>query len=388
MSTRSSGAIVIEEPVVRLNWRQVMAWRLQRHHLRERAPAEAMLAVAARIGGLHAQLMSSAELTLWARVEGLAPGAVLRALWEERSLVKSWAMRGTLHLLPAAEFPLWQAGLSTRYRHYLRPSWLRYFGVTHEELDQLMTTIARALDGRMLTREELAEEVARLTGSAQLGETLRHSWGTMLKPAAYRGHLCFAPSLGQNVRFTRPDQWLRGWQQEDPAHAMCEITRRYFAAYAPATRDDYARWWGMTAAAAKASIQGLGAEVTQIEVEGTRTWMPTEDVAEAAAASPPGSVRLLPAFDPYVIAASPHLRHLLPGDFRGRIFRPQGWVSPVLLVDGRMDGVWRHERKGKRLIVQIEPFVPLPLGARRAAEEEAGRLADFTGGALELHWQS
>jgi len=347
-----------------------------------------MLAVAARIGGLHAQLMSSAELTLWARVEGLAPGAVQRALWEERSLVKTWAMRGTLHLLPAAEFPLWQAGLSTN-RHYLRPSWLRYFGVTtHEELDQLMSAIAQALDGQMLTREELAVAVSQLTGSAHVCETLRHSWGGILKPAAFRGQLCFAPSLGQNVRFTRPDQWLGGWQQEDPSHAMREITRRFLAAYAPATRDDYARWWRMPAAAAKASIEGLGAEVTQVEVEGIRAWMLTEDVAEAAASSPPGSARLLPAFDPYVIAASPHLSHLLPGDFRGRIYRPQGWVSPVLLVDGRMDGIWRHERKGGRLIVQIEPFVALPTWARRAAEEEAERLAVFTGGALELNWQS
>jgi hypothetical protein len=98
----------------KLGWDQVAAWRAARHRLEERAPATAMLEVVAGIAGLHAQVMSSAELTLWARVEGLEPGAVQRALWSERSLVKTWAMRGTLHLLPAAEFPLWQAALSTR----------------------------------------------------------------------------------------------------------------------------------------------------------------------------------------------------------------------------------------------------------------------------------
>jgi hypothetical protein len=92
-----------------LRWAQVTAWRTARHQLAERAPATATLEVAARIAGLHAQVMSSAELTLWARVDGLPPDAVRRALWEERSLVKTWAMRGTLHLLPAAELPLWQA---------------------------------------------------------------------------------------------------------------------------------------------------------------------------------------------------------------------------------------------------------------------------------------
>ena len=100
-------------PAARLDWAQVIAWRAARHHLVERAPAKAMLQVVADIAGLHAQVMSSAELTLAARVDDLGPGAVRRALWEERSLVKTWAMRGTLHLLPSAEFPLWQAARST-----------------------------------------------------------------------------------------------------------------------------------------------------------------------------------------------------------------------------------------------------------------------------------
>lgn len=104
---------------MQLTWEQVRAWRVGRHHLYPRAPREAMLAVVSRICGLHAQLLPSAELALWARVEGIEADAVERALWEERTLVKTWAMRGTLHLSPAAEFPLWQAALGT-YRHYLK----------------------------------------------------------------------------------------------------------------------------------------------------------------------------------------------------------------------------------------------------------------------------
>ena len=87
----------------RLGWAQVMAWRTARHHLDERVPAKAMLDVVAEIAGVHVQVMSSAELTLAARVEGLGPDDVRCALWQERSLVKTWAMRGTLHLLPSAK---------------------------------------------------------------------------------------------------------------------------------------------------------------------------------------------------------------------------------------------------------------------------------------------
>lgn len=66
-----------------------------------------------RIGGLHAQVMSSAELTAWARVEDLPSDAVAKALWKTRSLVKLWAMRGTLHLLPARDLGVWLAALGT-----------------------------------------------------------------------------------------------------------------------------------------------------------------------------------------------------------------------------------------------------------------------------------
>ncbi len=99
------------------------------------------------------------------------------------------------------------------------------------------------------------------------------------------------------------------------------------------------------------------------------------------------SVRLLPGFDQYVMAASCHAEHLLPGDLRRRVYRPQGWISPVLLVNGRMQGTWRHEIKGSRVEVVIEPFVKAPVWVRRAARPEAERLAAFLGGKLRLAWK-
>ena len=83
-----------------------------------------------------------------------------------------------------------------------------------------------------------------------------------------------------------------------------------------------------------------------------------------------------------------HAEHLLPGDFRRRVYRPQGWISPVLLVNGLMKGTWRHDIKGSRVEVVIEPFVKVPVWVRRAAGHEAERLASFLGGALSLAWKS
>jgi hypothetical protein len=361
--------------MTRLTWKQVMAFRARRHGLDARAPRSAMLKVAARICGLHAQLMSSAELTLWARLEGLRPGAVRKALWEDRALVKMWAMRGTLHLLPAAEFSLWQAALST-YGHFLKPAWLRWCGITLDDVEKLVLAVGAALDGRTLTRGELAAEVSRRTRS-RLGDKLLQSWGMTLKPATYRGNLCFAPSRGANVCFTLPRWWLKGARAKDPQRARSEIIGRFLSLNGPATRDEVGRWWGAQAAPAQKLIEAH--DVTAVDVEGTRAFALSRDLRELSEADPPRSVRLLPAFDQFVIMTP----RRAPLTARERIYRPQGWISPVLLVGGRMAGLWRLERKGRRAVVQLEPFGRLERWARSAAEEEAERLAAFSG--AELH---
>ena len=115
-------------------------------------------------------------------------------------------------------------------------------------------------------------------------------------------------------------------------------------------------------------------------------WVRAADLDELRGAEPEGVVRLLPAFDQHVVAAPREADAVLQPELRPRVYRPQGWLSPVLLVDGRFAGVWRHERDGDAVRVGIEPFAPLPDDVRAAAEAEAQRLAGFLGGSLELHW--
>ena len=350
-----------------------------------------MLAVASRLCGLHAQLMSSAELTLWARVEDLDREAVQRALWKDRTLVKTWAMRGTLHLLPADELPLWHAALGTSPRYLRAKAWQKYLGITLDELQRLTEAIGAALEGKVMTREELCREVVRLTGSAAFGAKLAESsWGTVLKPAAFTGRLCFGPSLGQRVRFTRPDTWLSAKAKPvDPHAARATIARRFLAAYGPATYHDLARWWnGGGITTARQWIAALGDEVAAVDLEGTPAWMLASHAREALSLIPARSVRLLPGFDQYVIGASYHAAHLLPGDFRARVYRPQGWISPVLLVNGRMHGTWRYVLKGSRVEVVVEPLVTMPAWVRRAAAQEAEHLSAFLGGALLFSWKA
>jgi hypothetical protein len=376
-----------QRATLRLTWPQVAAWRARRHHLDERVARRRRLGVASELCGLHAQVMSSADLTLWARVEGWRPTDLADALWKDRSLVKVWAVRGTLHLFPSSELPLWTAAMQTSPAAR-GERWARYLGIPQPRMDRLIETIGAALEDRALTREELAAEVTRRRRDRALGEAMLHSWGGLLKPASYRGVLCFAPNDGQRVRFTNPRSWLSlDGSAPEPEDALREVARRFVATYGPVPLDEIARWWSEGAAAgARRLMHSLGDEVVEVDIEGMPAWASAEAVGRIVGHESPRSVRLLPGFDQYVIGSTKHSARLMPDDHRERVHRQAGWVSPVLTVDGMLEGVWSSARSGSRVLVTIEPFRRQPAWVRRGAEVEAERLAAYLGADLSLTW--
>jgi hypothetical protein len=187
------------------------------------------------------------------------------------------------------------------------------------------------------------------------------------------------------VTFVRPDRWLKGFERVDPDGAGREVVRRFLATYGPATADDFARWIGIRGTQPKRMLAALGDETIEVDVEGRAATLLASDLEMLTAAGPPDGVRLLPAFDPYVVGTRPR-DHLVAQCHELKIYRAQGWISPVLLVDGRMAGVWKQERRPGRVVVRIEPFGALPKWARAKAEAEAARLAGFLEGELDLGW--
>src|SRR5438128_2043008 len=142
---------------VNLSSAQVNSWRLSRHHLAKRARKEQLEKVVSDLCGVQAQVLSYAALAIWARVEGVAMQDVQDALWKHRSLVKTWSMRGTLHLISASDLPVYVAArkaTSVVKRDWLTPE------IDVEERKRIVLAIREALDGQILNRERLADEVA------------------------------------------------------------------------------------------------------------------------------------------------------------------------------------------------------------------------------------
>ena len=366
-----------------LSWNQVNAWRLSQHFLAERAEFADRHAVIARIGGLHAQVFSAAELALHARLRRLDAGDLENDLWVERSLVKAWVMRGTLHLVTPGDYPTFLAALEgSLLAFYHKPSWLKYHQVSLEELEAIGAAVQETLSAAPITREQLAEAVVRATRRERLRELLLSSWGALLKPAAVQGSLCFGPPQGQNATFVHPASWLRLEEKPDPEESLKAIARRYLGAYGPASADDFGRWWGIDPRQAAKVLKSLGNEIEAVSVAGWPAWALAASIAEIQSAQSSGCTRLLPIFDPYTVALYRHCKNLLDEKYKALVYRPQGWIAAVVVLDGRIVGIWdsrrgEKQRDAAKLTVALFERPSLELAA--GIESEAERLRQFWG---------
>ena len=365
---------------VRVSWDQALAWRLERQML-DPAPALSADEVVRRLGGVQAQVASSAELAIRVRQASSASGDVAAALLDGR-LIKTWAMRGTLHLLVPDEAG-WFLSLLASGRTWELPSWQRYFGMTPRHWALLRPAVREALDGAALTREELITAVTTVAGLEHIGDALRSGWGTLLKPLAWQGDLVYGPSQGSRVTFTRPEAASAAWTGvPEPDVAAPKAIARYLGAYGPATAEGFGNWLSRGRIAKRrmrAWFAELGDRVVEIDIDGELSYVLAEDLAELAATKPGSSVRLVPGFDPWVLGPGTDDPRVVAPARRPVVSRQAGWIAPVVIRGGRVCGTW--ELRDDRLGVDWFAEAGAPPDRPLAAEVE--RLSTIVGRPLQ-----
>jgi Winged helix DNA-binding domain len=362
----------------RLTWSEVTARRMARHFLAEPATDLGPAGVAGVLCGAHAQVLSAAQLSIGRRIAGGTRGGVQSALWEERTLVKTFGPRGTVHLLPTVDLPMWTGALSALPPHVPGlPEGVRF---TPGQAEEVLAVIGEALAGDELTVGELTEAIAGQAGPWAVEQTMEAfggrwaRWRQLTSTAAHRGLLCFGPTRGREVTYTSPRRWLPGFHPAAGDAALRTLVRRYLYAYGPATPRHFARWLTIPVARATGLFSELAGELERVELEGEPAWVIAGDTE-----APPGPHRgicLLPYFDAYVVAGQPRER-LYPGAAAARALIPSGQAGnyPVLLVDGMVGGVWHQRRSGRTLAITVEPLRELTASQRRQLDSEAGRVA-------------
>ena len=352
--------------------RQALAWRMRRHLLDPIGPVR-LDEVVRRLCGVQAQVPSAVELATRVRRERSWPGDVRRALASGR-LIRTWAMRGTIHLLTPEEGGAFLS-LMAAGRSWEQPSWQRAFGMGTKEWDLFRLAVSDALASGPLTREELVAAIVRHRGLSHVGDALRSSWGTLLKPLAWQGDLCFGPSRGTRTTFQRPQDASERWTGvPEPEQAAPTAIASYLRAYGPATTDNFRNWLSrgrIGRRMLRAWFAELGDRLATVDVEGRTAHVLTEDLDELLRSEPGRIVRLLPGFDQYVLGPGTEDIQVVPAGHRGDVSRAAGWIAPVVVADGVVAGTWELDGDD----VRVAWFADAGRPPRAAVLAEVERLA-------------
>jgi hypothetical protein len=330
--------------------------------------------VARAICGAQAQDPTAGRLAFRSRSRTLSASEVDRARTEERALVRTWAMRGTMHLLAADDVewlvPLFAGPLADNSRKRLGE-----LGMPPPHQERALREIAAALADGPLGRDALAERIERRR--IELDPPRRFH---VFRLAVALGIACHGPDANGATCLALREDWLGEPRPRDRGDALRELARRYLRAFGPATEADFAGWSGLGRRDAREALAGVAGDLVEVRIGGERAWT----VGRAPRPGRRGLVRLLPAWDTYLmghrdrdfVAAGADWRRVMPGG---------GVLRPTVLVDGAAVATWSARRGRGGLRVEVDPFGDLDGPVRAAVESEVADLGRFEGLPATLH---
>lgn len=327
--------------------------------------------------GIQAQDTLAAKLAVRVRSVGLTIKDVEQALVQERSIVRAWGPRGTLHLLAAEDIgwllpllgPIFIAGSRRRYKE---------LGLDEDISARGMGIIRNVLaDQGQLTRAEIVEQLAvhglRIEGQAR---------PYLIGRAALEGFICLGPDRGAEPTYVLLSDWIHKTYPLPRQEASVELAHRYLQAYGPATPEDFAAWSGIAMSTARTTWQRITDQIIEIEVAGQPAWIHKtgmarlDDLSNSDIHAP--VVRLLPGFDNYLLGYKNRDLAVSPQHTK-RINAGGGLLRPTLLVDGRIMGTWKMKRHKNHLDIEVESFDQLTPEILAGLEAEITDIARFLG---------
>jgi Winged helix DNA-binding domain len=328
-----------------------------------RDPAE----VARLTAGIQAQDPPAARLSFRSRTRALTAADIDRARTEERSLLRSWLMRMTIHMI-ATEDAGWMLPLFEPVIERWSRRRLQQLGMAAGTQDKALRTIARAVEDGPLTRREAAARVTD-AGIALNAQTRVHIVGL----AVTSGLALLGPDRGAQPMLVRRQDWIGKAPAFDRHRALAELARRYIGAFGPATDRDFAYWSGLTLRDVRAGLAAISAELEGVQV-GEREMIALR--GRLPRLPRPNQIRMLGGFDTYLLGYKD--RGFATGEgHRETVSDQGGGIYPVILRDGMVEGGWRISRSGGRLEIAFKRPGSVAADMGAAIEAEIADIARF-----------
>lgn len=350
-----------------VSWSGALAWRLRRQRLDPigDAPVEE---VVRGLGAIQAQHEAGSELSIRARQTRSEPGEVARALADGR-LIKTFAFRGATHLMAPEDAGVYLA-LRASSRMWELPSWRSYYGLEPSDWPAFRKVVSDALGDGPKTIKEVGAAVTAHAPFAHLGFAFGEGKGSLVKPLTWLGEMSFGPPRDGEATFQRlvgNPRWA-GIPELDAAGPRA--VQDYVRAYGPTAPGHLRYWLGEGLGAGGKRIQAwvdvLGDRLAPVDVEGEACIVLAADLDALLSTSPSTAVRLLPAYDQWVLGPGTADPHIVPPAHRA----PVSHGAAVVLVGGVVSGTWSISRGG----IQIDWFPDAPRHGRDEVQAEVARI--------------
>lgn len=324
--------------------------------------------VVASLGAMQAQDYLGALWAIGLRLPHATEAGIERAI-SDRTILRTWPMRGTLHFV-ATQDARWMLELLTP--RVIASTARRYQQL---ELDDAVFGRSRELfidalqGGRQLTRDAMhgVLEAAHISTADQRGIHI-------LSRLAQEGLLCFGAREGKQQTFALLAEWAPEAKSMERDEALAELARRYFTGHGPATLHDFVWWSGLKVSDARHALDMAASQLGHESMGGTVYWMPQGMPSPSTVAA---CVHLLPGFDEFMLGYRDRSASLDPAD-SGKIHPGgNGMFSPTVVIDGQVVGTWRRTVKKNLVVMTASPFAPLSRSEKQSLVDEVERFGEF-----------
>jgi hypothetical protein len=327
--------------------------------------------IARAVCGLQAQSFDAARHQLRVRGTGVTAAAVDGAFAEERTIVRTWLMRGTLHLC-AADDVRWLVETLGPVIDRLGAARRANLGLDDATCRRGLAVIRKALAHGPMARRELRK---RLVTAGVLEEPVGQALIHLLFHAAAFGVICCGPRMGNDDSFVLLDDWVAKSDGPHGAAGLAELARRYLSAYGPASAADFAAWSGLRITVARVAMADIAKELVEFPGPTGDLWSLGPIAGDGATATP--VVRLLGHFDTFLLG---YRLRLHMGDSAAEAWIHDGgggWIRPVICVDGWITGGWRLDQRSSGVDVTVMPFGRVPKRAEPGIRREVAAIGSF-----------